>query len=530
MLWIGEFLEVLKQEFVQQHLAKLQNKDQVINESFEFKQEFANIWKTVETRHRENKAAGLLNLPKNSYEKKKQKQSQQTQQQEEEKSDEDNVAEEEQPAAATTKVKTPDSPVSLSKKGSALNLSKEEIARRLNAKNSAKKPATPATSPTTSSKKTKQKTEWENQKYSESAAKGLNMNKGEENNDEVQAATQKYMTTKKVNLDDDDDVDTDKYKVKESSNKSGFFSFFSSLVQGKELTSDVLEPVLKKLSDLLVQKNVSAEIAGKISESVGASLAGQKVGTFASVTNLVNEAMEEALTRILTPKKRIDVLRDIMHAREQGRPYTIVMVGVNGVGKSTSLSKLAFWLKQNNFSVMIAACDTFRSGAIEQLKVHATCLQVPLYQKGYESDAAVIAFEAVDNAKKNQIDVVLVDTAGRMQHNEPLMRSLTKVIQLNNPDLVLFVGEALVGTDGVDQLVSFDEALVKLSTDQKQLMRPNTIDGIFLTKFDTIDDKVGAAISMVYTTGHPILFVGVGQTYADLKNLSTKAVVRALLK
>jgi signal recognition particle receptor subunit alpha len=162
--------------------------------------------------------------------------------------------------------------------------------------------------------------------------------------------------------------------------------------------------------------------------------------------------MDETLTRILTPTKNIDVLRDAMKSRAKQEPYVIVFVGVNGVGKSTSLSKVCYWLQQNNLKVMIAACDTFRSGAVEQLRVHSKCLNVELYEKGYGKDAATIANEAIKYAKKNEIDVVLVDTAGRMQDNEPLMKALNKLIVVNDPNLVLFVGEALVGNDGVDQV------------------------------------------------------------------------------
>lgn len=141
-------------------------------------------------------------------------------------------------------------------------------------------------------------------------------------------------------------------------------------------------------------------------------------------------------------------------------------------------------------------------------------------------DAAGIAMEAIRFAKDSGIDVVLVDTAGRMQDNEPLMRALTKLIKVNEPDLVLFVGEALVGNEAVDQLVKFNQALADYSSNDN----PHIIDGIVLTKFDTIDDKVGAAISMTYITGQPIVFVGTGQTYTDLKALNAKAVVHALMK
>jgi signal recognition particle receptor subunit alpha len=178
--------------------------------------------------------------------------------------------------------------------------------------------------------------------------------------------------------------------------------------------------------------------------------------------------------------------------------------------------------------VQLAACDTFRAGAVEQLKTHAMRLGVPLYERGYEKDPAKVAAEAVRAAERDGRDVVLVDTAGRMQDNEPLMRALSSLIHVNAPNLVLFVGEALVGNDAVDQLVKFNRALHDLAP--AGATRPHAIDGIVLTKFDTIDDKVGAALSMVYASGAPVMFVGCGQTYVDLKRLNVKSVVRSLLK
>jgi len=176
--------------------------------------------------------------------------------------------------------------------------------------------------------------------------------------------------------------------------------------------------------------------------------------------------------------------------------------------------------------VGISACDTFRAGAVEQLKTHCTALQVPLYAKGYDRDAALVAQDGIACAKRDGLDVVLIDTAGRMQDNEPLMRALSKLINLNKPDLVLFVGEALVGNDAVDQAAKFNRCLSDLSNDAN----PRLIDGIILTKYDTIDDKVGAAISMAYTTGRPIMFVGTGQTYRDFKRMNTKHLLDKLFK
>lgn len=333
----------------------------------------------------------------------------------------------------------------------------------------------------------------------------------------------------------DEDDDFDGAEVSSASpggaKRGGLLSSFVrsmsvNVVGTGALTRADIAPALAELKKKLMERNVAEEIAEKVTESVAASLEGQRLGTFTRVSSAVKSAVEAALTRILTPKRSIDVLREVRAAKGRGRPYVIVFVGVNGVGKSTNLAKVAYWLLQNGQKVMIAACDTFRSGAVEQLKTHCARLNVPLFEKGYEKDPAKVALEGAKAAAREGADVLLVDTAGRMQDNEPLMRALSNLITLNQPDLVLFVGEALVGNDAVDQLTKFNRRLADLAAGPN----PHLIDGIVLTKFDTIDDKVGAALSMVYTSGAPIMFVGCGQTYVDLKRLNAKAVVHSLLK
>lgn len=314
---------------------------------------------------------------------------------------------------------------------------------------------------------------------------------------------------------------------KKAASKKGWLTSLVQSVAGKPaLEYADLEPALKIFKERLMTKNVAADIAEKLCDSVAASLVGKKQGSFTRITTTVQAAMEESLVRILTPKRSVDILRDVHQAKEVGRPYTIVFVGVNGVGKSTNLAKVAYWLQQHDIKVMMAACDTFRSGAVEQLRTHARRLQIPIFERGYEKDPAVVARDAIYEAKRTKQDVVLVDTAGRMQDNEPLMRALSKLINMNDPDLVLFVGEALVGNDGVHQLTQFNQKLADLSSTSSQTQ---SIDGILLTKFDTIDDKVGAALSMVYTSGAPVMFVGCGQNYTDLKKLNIKSVMKSLL-
>jgi len=344
---------------------------------------------------------------------------------------------------------------------------------------------------------------------------------------------------KEMDADDSDD-ETLISDMSENKAKSGIWSTLTSLVGSKQLTDADVQPVINKMRDHLISKNVASEVADKLCQSVASKLEGKVLGTFSTVHRTVKDTLTESLVQLLTPKRRLDIIRDVLEAKSNKRPYVITFCGVNGVGKSTNLAKICFWLVENKCSVLIAACDTFRAGAVEQLRTHVKRLNsmypsknpnekkdiVELYEKGYGKDAAGIAMEAINHARASHHDVVLIDTAGRMQDNEPLMRSLSKLIGVNDPDLVLFVGEALVGNEAVDQLVKFNRALA----DHSQKENPHTIDGIVLTKFDTIDDKVGSAISMTYITGQPIVFVGTGQTYTDLKTINSKAVVQLLMK
>ena len=281
---------------------------------------------------------------------------------------------------------------------------------------------------------------------------------------------------------------------------------------------------MKIFADGLMDKNVAKDIAEEICDSVTKSLLKTKTASFTTIKATAKQALKDAVSQILTPKTDLDILKSAIAAKNRGDPYKVVFIGVNGVGKSTNLAKVAYLLKNNGLDILIAACDNFRAGAIEQLKQHTNLLGVDLFEKGYKDDIAYIAREAIDEAKRKKKDVVLIDTAGRMQDNEPLMLSLAKLVELNQPDIILFVGEALTGNDSVDQLTKFNQSLIDYS--KKDV--PKVIDGILLTKFDTVDDKVGAALTMVYTTGKPIVYVGVGQKYTNLKKLNVNNVLNAL--
>jgi signal recognition particle receptor subunit alpha len=325
--------------------------------------------------------------------------------------------------------------------------------------------------------------------------------------------------------DHDSDLDIDVSK------KGGIFGKLVSSVQNltgnAQLGKAQLEPVLNTFQEGLMLKNVARDVAVKIVESVGNQLVGTRTERFTSIASTVKDSITRSIEEILTPKRSIDILKAALDARVQGRVYSVAFLGVNGVGKSTNLAKVAYYLKnKGGLKILLAACDTFRAGAVEQLRVHATNLNIDIFERGYGKDSAEIAKQALAQAKAGGYDVCLIDTAGRMQDNEPLMRAIAKLVAVNTPDLVLFVGEALVGHDAVDQLTKFNRALIDYSLNPAN---PRTVDGIILTKYDTVDDKVGAALSMVYVTGQPIVFVGTGQKYPNLRKLQVKQVVRALV-
>ncbi|CZT47773.1 signal recognition particle receptor subunit alpha [Rhynchosporium secalis] len=319
------------------------------------------------------------------------------------------------------------------------------------------------------------------------------------------------------------------------SSLSAIGGLFRNVVGGKTLTKEDLDKAIKGMEDHLLRKNVAREAAMRLCEGVERELIGVKTGNFESVQAKIQTAMESSLRKILTPTSSLDLLREIdavtapsALSLQKRRPYVMSIVGVNGVGKSTNLSKICFFLLQNKYKVLVVACDTFRSGAVEQLAVHVRNLkeltsreggEVELYQKGYGKDAANVAKDAVSFAGQEGFDVVLIDTAGRRHNDERLMSSLEKFAKFAQPDKILMVGEALVGTDSVAQARNFNKAFGS----------GRSLDGFIISKCDTVGDMVGTLVSMVHATNVPVLFVGVGQHYSDLRNLSVKWAVEKLL-
>ena len=374
--------------------------------------------------------------------------------------------------------------------------------------------------------------------------KNLNFSKKESQEEIDQLNKEKYASDISGKEDSFEYVSSEDEDQENANTQSIFSRFKTSLkkiAEKKNLDEATLRPILELFKEDLVRKNVAEEIARKICENLMQRLTHTKAELLSSTKKIVKNALKDCLTSILTPKNNIDILAMALKRKEEGRPFVITFIGVNGVGKSTNLAKVAYLFKSNGFSVLLAACDNFRAGAVEQLKTHGRCLEVPVFDRGYKDDPANIARDAINEAAAKKIDVVLIDTAGRMQDNEPLMKALARLVNLNNPDVVLFIGEALVGNDGIDQLTKFNLSLKELSANlSKNVNDPNSmvekggmggreIDGVILSKFDTVDDKVGAALSLTYATGKPIIYIGVGQKYPNLRKLNIESVVRSLL-
>ncbi len=214
------------------------------------------------------------------------------------------------------------------------------------------------------------------------------------------------------------------------------------------------------------------------------------------VGEIIENILKNAISHVLKTKE----LDFIDYIEDKAKPVVIMFVGVNGSGKTLSIAKITSLLKEKGFSSVMAAGDTFRAGAIEQLSIHADNLGVKIVKHGSGADPAAVAYDAIEHAKAKHKDVVLVDTAGRMQTNINLMDEMAKIKRVAKPDLIIFVGDALAGNDAVDQAKRFNEIV--------------GIDGVILTKVDT-DAKGGSALSVAYTIGKPLLFVGIGQEYKD---------------
>ncbi len=283
------------------------------------------------------------------------------------------------------------------------------------------------------------------------------------------------------------------------------------LASGKTVVDeDDLEAHLEELEFALLGSDVELEVTQEILEGVEENLVGETRRRLSSTGSLVRDALREALYDVISVGQ-FDFEERVL---ENEKPVVIIFTGVNGVGKTTSIAKMARYFEDRGLSTVLANGDTFRAGANEQLEQHAENLDKKIISHEQGSDPAAVIYDAVEYAKANDVDVVLGDTAGRLHTDAGLMDQLEKIDRVIEPDMTLFVDEAVAGQDAVNRASEFDDAA--------------EIDGSILTKADA-DQQGGAAISVAYVTGKPILFLGTGQGYDDLERFEPDRIVDELL-
>ena len=273
-------------------------------------------------------------------------------------------------------------------------------------------------------------------------------------------------------------------------------------ISKSQLSEQDVEPMLWDLQLQLISNDVAVDVASRIGEELKERLKGVAVTRFGDKRAPVLTALRESIEAVMTTSGSIDLLQLVAERKAAGEPLIVMFVGINGTGKTTTIAKVTHLLLGNGYSVVLASGDTYRAGAIEQLEEHARRLNVRVVKHRYGSDAAAVCFDAVQHARAQGVDAVLIDTAGRMQTNRNLMDELHKIKRVVQPDLTVMVLDSLIGNDAVDQAQTFNKQI--------------GFDAAILTKVDA-DAKGGSSLSVSYLTGKPIIYVGVGQEYGDLQ-------------
>ena len=275
----------------------------------------------------------------------------------------------------------------------------------------------------------------------------------------------------------------------------------------------ILDEILFELEEELLQSDMGHSAVMEVINTLKANLIGSRIDTRIGLESIVEKIVRKSLQNLLEAGYW-DFDRTIHSFVTEDTPVSIMIVGVNGTGKTTTTAKIAHRLKEQGYSVVLAAADTFRAGAIDQLAAHADMIGVRCIKSQRGGDSAAVSRDAIESAKAKGDDIVIIDTAGRMQNKTNLMEELRKVHRITQPHLVIFVADALAGNDAVTQAKEFQRIL--------------NFDGVTLCKLDT-DAKGGAALSIAHATGRPIVLAGVGQGYEDLKDFDPEWFLDSIL-
>lgn len=291
--------------------------------------------------------------------------------------------------------------------------------------------------------------------------------------------------------------------------KKGLFRRLKEKVTTTKISDKQFNDLFWDLEVILLENNVATEVIDLFKEDLKGKLV-EKPLVRGKIESIIKESLKETINNLFRFKS-FDLIKEIKDKKE--KPFVICFVGINGSGKTTTIAKIASLLLKNKLNCVLAAADTFRAASIEQLESHGKKLGVKVIKQKYGADPAAVAYDSIEHARAKYIDVVLIDTAGRMHSNKNLIEEMKKIINVAKPDITLFIGESITGNDCVEQAKKFNEAI--------------NFDGIILSKAD-VDEKGGAAISISYVTGKPILYLGVGQRYQDLEVFDKDKIIKSL--
>jgi fused signal recognition particle receptor len=292
------------------------------------------------------------------------------------------------------------------------------------------------------------------------------------------------------------------------------FSNAAKSISQRELSEKDLDESLFDLNIALLESDVSQEVIDDLSQQIKDNLVGMKLQKNETTEQIIASTLKDNFSKILAKAGSVDLISAINSKKQRkGGPFKIVFLGINGTGKTTTVAKVANLLKKSGFSIVIAAADTHRAGAIEQITSHAEKLSIKVISQRYGADPSAVSRDALEYASKHYIDVVLIDTAGRMQTAKNLMDEIGKIVKVIKPDIKLFVGDSLSGNDTINQA--------------REFFSYTEFDGAILTKTDA-DAKGGSAISISYITSKPIIYLGVGQGYDDIIGFNRERFVETI--